>query len=162
MLDVTSSKPNRALSIAEKDVESRKKIAGLEPADIARVVSLKGLIERRVDHYTEIFFAHLTKIGAAPELFARRGTLDQAKQRKREHLLGMVSGKYDRRYVEQRIELAMLYADHGWTPPPSSPRIISCCKPSPAMSWPNPRPIHGTHSKSTCRSPKSAALTSPS
>ena len=41
------------------------------------------MIEQRADHCAEVFFNQLVKIDA-PELFARRGVLDQAKQRKRD------------------------------------------------------------------------------
>jgi hypothetical protein len=40
------------------------------------------MIEQRADHYAEVFFNHLVRICRRPELFARRGVLDRAKQRK--------------------------------------------------------------------------------
>lgn len=88
MLDVTSTRSARVLSVTDQDIAQRKKIPGLESADIAHVVSLKQMIEARADHYADIFFDHLAKIGAAPDPFARRGALDHGKQRKREHSSG--------------------------------------------------------------------------
>ena len=39
--------------------------------------------------------------------------MDEAKCRKREHLVALLRGRYDRDYVEQRIDLAALYSKHG-------------------------------------------------
>jgi rsbT co-antagonist protein RsbR len=113
MLDVTSAKSRRVLSVNETDLARRKRIAGLDQDDLERIVSLKELLVSRADHYGEVFFNHLDKIGAAPELFAKRAVLDQARQRKREHLLALANGRYDCEYVEQRVDLATLYGEHG-------------------------------------------------
>ena len=83
MLDVISAKAGRLLSVTETDIEQRKAIAGLGDDDIPRITSLKSMIEQRADHCAEVLFNQLVKI-AAPKLFARRGVLDQAKQRKRD------------------------------------------------------------------------------
>ena len=83
MLDLTSAKAGRLRSATETDIEQRKAIAGLGDDDIPRITSLQSMIEQRADHCAEVFFNQLVKIDA-PELFARRGVLDQAKQRKRD------------------------------------------------------------------------------
>ena len=82
MLDLTSAKAGRLLSGTKTDIEQRKAIAGRADDNIPRITSLKSIIEQRVDHCAEVFFNHVVKI-AAPELFARRGVLDQAKPRTR-------------------------------------------------------------------------------
>ena len=46
-------------------------------------------------------------------LTSNRGLLERARNMKRDHLLAMVHGEYDKRYVEQRIELAMIYGRVG-------------------------------------------------
>ena len=83
MLDVISAKAGRLRSVTETGIEQRKAIAGLGDDDIPRITSLKSMIEQRADHGAEVFFNQLVKI-AAPKLFARRGVLDQARQRKRD------------------------------------------------------------------------------
>ena len=42
------------------------------------------MIEQRADHYGEVFFQSCRQDRRRPEVFARRGVLDQAKQRKRD------------------------------------------------------------------------------
>ena len=113
MLDVTSTKSPRAVSTSDQDVEHRKRIVGLDEDDIARIVSLKDIIEPHIDHYTEEFFNRVAKIGGASALFAQRDALEDAKRRKREHLVAFLRGRYDREYIEQRIDLAALYSKHG-------------------------------------------------
>jgi hypothetical protein len=56
MLDLTSAKAGRLLSVTKTDVEQRKAIAGLADDDIPRITSLKAMIEQRADHYAEVFF----------------------------------------------------------------------------------------------------------
>ena len=56
MLDLTSAKAGRLLSVTKTDVEQREAIAGLADDDIPRITSLKSMIEQRADHYAEVFF----------------------------------------------------------------------------------------------------------
>jgi rsbT co-antagonist protein RsbR len=116
MLDTVSTTAGRTLSVTDEDAEQRQKIAGFTKDDTVRVIALKDMIQARTDHYVEVFFNHLAKIGAARDLFAKRSVLEQAKQRKREHLLALTGGRCDRGYIEQRIDLAVLYARHGMEP----------------------------------------------
>ena len=50
MLDVTSAKASRLLSVTEMDIEQRKAIAGLDDDHNRGVTSLKSMIEQRADH----------------------------------------------------------------------------------------------------------------
>jgi len=113
MLYKTSTAQLRPLSVTDQDVELRKNAVGLEQEDIERISSLKNIIEPRVDYHTEAFFNRLAQIGGTSSLFAQHDALQEAKQRKREHLFAMVRGKYDRDYVEQRVDLAVLYSLYG-------------------------------------------------
>ena len=56
MLDLTSAKAGRLLSVTETDIEQRNAIAGLADDNIPRITSLKSMIEQRADHYAEVFF----------------------------------------------------------------------------------------------------------
>ena len=84
MLDLTSAKAGRLLSVTKTDIEQRKAIAGLADDNIPRITSLKSMIEQRADHYGEVFFQSCRQDRRRPEVFARRGVLDQTKQRKRD------------------------------------------------------------------------------
>lgn len=108
-----SEKQFSPIPVTEQAVERRKKIVGLDTADIARIVSAKDVLLRRVDDYTEAFFNYLADLGEAPALFARRDVLDEAKRRKREHVIVLAAGNYGSAYVEQRIALGLLYSRYG-------------------------------------------------
>jgi rsbT co-antagonist protein RsbR len=113
MLDVPSNRPVHAVITTDQDVEVRKRIVGLEQDDIVRIVSLKDIIEARADAYVDDFFNHVRKFTPDRALFARSDLLLRAKQLKRAHLLAIVRGKYDREYVQERIELATFYSTQG-------------------------------------------------
>jgi rsbT co-antagonist protein RsbR len=113
MSEQKSSPQSFLISVANHDVDRRKKIVGLDQADIARIVSSKDVVLKRVDDYTEAFFNYLANLGEASALFSRRDALDEAKRRKREHVIALAAGDYGTVYVEQRIALGTLYSRYG-------------------------------------------------
>jgi rsbT co-antagonist protein RsbR len=113
MSEQQSTPKTLPISVADRDVERRKKIVGLDQADIARIVASKAVVLKRVDDYTHAFFDYLAGLGEASALFGRRDALDEAKRRKREHVIALASGDYGSAYVEQRIELGTLYSRYG-------------------------------------------------
>jgi rsbT co-antagonist protein RsbR len=113
MLDQQSSPRSSQLSLSEADIERRKIIVDLSREDIARILTLKDIVTKEGDRYTEDFFSYLRDLGEAPVLFGRREALAEAKHRKREHLTALTNGVYDRAYAEQRVALALLYSRYG-------------------------------------------------
>jgi rsbT co-antagonist protein RsbR len=113
MSEQKSSPQSFAISVANHDVDRRKKIVGLDQTDIARIVASKDVVLKRVDDYTEAFFNYLANLGEASALFSRRDALDEAKRRKREHVIALAAGDYGSAYVEQRIALGTLYSRYG-------------------------------------------------
>jgi rsbT co-antagonist protein RsbR len=103
----------RALEISAQDAERRKQFVGLERSDLARIASIKDLVTRKADDFTEVFFDRLRSIPEAAPLFARADVLGEAKRLKRDHLIAMVGGTYDKAYVDQRLALGMLYGRVG-------------------------------------------------
>ena len=101
------------MALADADIERRRRIVGLEPGDIARITPLKGLVREHCEEYITAFFHHLAGLEDARPLLANRAALDRARQLKREHLLAMAEGDYGVAYVEQRLELGILYAKVG-------------------------------------------------
>ena len=100
---------SRALEITDQDIARRKAFVGLEPVDIERIVSIKDLVVGKADDLSDVFFTFLRRIEEAAPLFERADLLTEAKRLKREHLIAMVQGKYDKAYVDQRLQLGMLY-----------------------------------------------------
>lgn len=94
-------------------IDRRKQIVGLTQADVARIATVRDLVLSRIDDYAAAFFQHLAKFEEARPLLQNPALLERAKRLKIEHLHGLVSGDYDTRYVEQRIELGLVYAAAG-------------------------------------------------
>jgi rsbT co-antagonist protein RsbR len=88
----------------------RKAFVGLEPVDIEHIVSTKDFITGKADDLAEVFFAFLRSIEEAAPLFERADVVIEAKRLKREHLIAMVQGKYDKAYVDERLQLGLIYS----------------------------------------------------
>jgi rsbT co-antagonist protein RsbR len=88
----------------------RKAFVGLEPVDIEHIVSTKDIITGKADDLAEVFFAFLRSIEEAAPLFERADVVIEAKRLKREHLIAMVQGKYDKAYVDERLQLGLIYS----------------------------------------------------
>jgi rsbT co-antagonist protein RsbR len=101
---------SRALEITDQDIARRKAFVGLEPIDIERIVSTKEIIIGKADDLSDVFFTFLRGIEEAAPLFERADLLTEAKRLKREHLIAMVQGKYDKAYVDQRLHLGLVYS----------------------------------------------------
>jgi rsbT co-antagonist protein RsbR len=98
------------LQITEYDVERRKRFVDLQPDDLARIAASKDLVLKHVDEHAAAFFDYLSKLEEAADLFNRRELFDEAKRRKHDHLIAMVEGDYGESYVEQRLQLGLLYS----------------------------------------------------
>ncbi|HTH73623.1 MAG TPA: protoglobin domain-containing protein [Trinickia sp.] len=94
-------------------IERRKQVVGLGPADIARIATIKDAVLRRIDEHCAAFFEHLSTLEEARPLLENRALFDKAKRLKLDHLRELVSGDYGAKYVEQRIELGLLYSAAG-------------------------------------------------
>jgi rsbT co-antagonist protein RsbR len=94
-------------------IDRRKQIVGLSQADVARIATIRDVILRRLDAYATTFFQHLAKLDEARPLLENPALFERAKRLKIEHLRGLVSGEYGTQYVEQRIELGLVYAAAG-------------------------------------------------
>jgi rsbT co-antagonist protein RsbR len=103
------------MGINHATIEHRKKIVGLEAGDLTHIAALRDLVLRRLDDYVAVFFDNLSGMNEGGLLLANTPLADKAKRIKKEHLLGMVSGNYDRKYVEQRLEIGLVYMKAGIT-----------------------------------------------
>lgn len=97
----------------DRDIEERKKFVDLEPADLKRIFALREIVTRASDELADGFFDYLKRFEQAKTLFASATALEEARRLKKEHLLAMVSGEYDRRYIDQRIKLGRIYSRAG-------------------------------------------------
>jgi rsbT co-antagonist protein RsbR len=104
---------SKDMGISDENVARRRRIVGLEPQDVARIASIKELILSRSEDLTAVFFDHLAGMDEGRPVTGNRAALERARQLKREHLQAMVGAEYNVAYVNQRIELAMLYSKLG-------------------------------------------------
>jgi rsbT co-antagonist protein RsbR len=115
--DIADQTPAQLLSqemgITDESVARRRRIVGLEPRDSTRIASVKDMILSRSEELSAAFFDYLAGIDEGRPVIGNRAALDRARQLKREHLRAMLRAEYDLAYVEQRIELAMLYSKLG-------------------------------------------------
>jgi rsbT co-antagonist protein RsbR len=104
------------MGLNEETIERRRRIVGLAASDLPRITAIKSLVTQHADDYVGVFFAHLASLEEARPLLTSRALLERARQLKREHLIAMVQGDYGMQYVEQRLEMASLYAMAGLDP----------------------------------------------
>jgi rsbT co-antagonist protein RsbR len=98
------------MEMSGASIDRRRKMVGLEPADAERIASVADLIREHADDYTNAFFNHLATLEEGRKLISNRPVLNKLRELKNEHLRAMVGGEYGLSYVEQRVELAALYA----------------------------------------------------
>lgn len=103
----------RDLGLSPQNIERRMKYVAFGPDDVARIVSLQPIVAAHEDAIVEAFFGHLATLDEARTLLSNHELAERARAMKREHLLAMVSGRYDSSYAEQRLRLASLYARAG-------------------------------------------------
>ncbi|HSI51734.1 MAG TPA: protoglobin domain-containing protein [Ideonella sp.] len=103
----------RDMGLTDSAIERRKRIVGLEPADLVRIAAVREVVTQHTEDCVATFFNHLSGLDEARPLMASRKLVEKARALKAEHLAAMVQGNYGSRYVEQRLELGVLYARAG-------------------------------------------------
>lgn len=101
------------MGLTSAAIERRKQVVGLEPADLKRIETIKDVVLGQAEDYAAAFFDHLASLDEARPLFGNRTFLERAKRLKVEHLKALAAGEYGADYVEQRVELGLLYAAAG-------------------------------------------------
>jgi rsbT co-antagonist protein RsbR len=99
----------RSMGLTDQAIERRKKYVGLTGDDIRRITAVRDVVTRNVDQFVAAFFDSIAGLEEARTLMGNRDALNQARGMKRDHLLAMVAGEYGPSYVEQRLQLGVLY-----------------------------------------------------
>jgi rsbT co-antagonist protein RsbR len=120
MIDQAQQAASRALmremELNDETIERRRKIVGLEQVDFGRIATLRDVVTQHTEEHLATFFSHLSGLEDGRPVLASRAIMERARQLKREHLAAMVQGDYGTRYVEQRLEIGLLYASAGLDP----------------------------------------------
>ncbi len=104
------------MGITEEDIGRRQRFVDLTSVDVERIAGIREPVVRNAEELARGFFDYLAKFEEARPLFASRTLLERARQLKREHLIALVGGDYGVAYVEQRLELGLLYSKVGLDP----------------------------------------------
>jgi PAS domain S-box-containing protein len=100
----------REMDITDADVERRKTLVGLTHEDVDLILSLRKSLVGSTEANTRAFFDHIARYQGGKKLFTDQELLARAKAMKHAHLQTMLDGEYDADYVQQRIELALVYS----------------------------------------------------
>jgi rsbT co-antagonist protein RsbR len=103
----------RQMGLNDGAIERRKRLVAIEHGDLSLIAAIKPLVLRRIDDYPAAFFEHLSGLEEARPLLDNRALFEKAKRLEVDHVRGLVSGEYGAKYVEQRLELGLLYAAAG-------------------------------------------------
>jgi len=103
----------REMGLDDQDILRRKQIVALEPEDLANIAAIQETVLTQVEALTAVFFDYLASLDEGRTVTNNRSIVDRARQLKKAHLQEMVHGEYGRGYVEQRLELALLYSKAG-------------------------------------------------
>jgi rsbT co-antagonist protein RsbR len=113
LMDVNARALMREMRIDDVAIERRQKMVALGEADLARITAVNDLVRAGAERYTASFFEFLGGFDEAKQLLGRTAIADRARQLKKDHLVALASGSYGATYVEQRVELGLLYAKAG-------------------------------------------------
>ena len=98
------------LRVTDYDIDRRLRFVDLRPEDLTNIARVKEDVTRHVDAHTAAFFDFIAELTEAAGLFAKPAVLERAKRLKRDHLMALANGQYDKGYVEQRVQLGLLYS----------------------------------------------------
>ncbi len=99
----------KELGLDNEGIERRRQLFGLGPADEKRLAKIRPLVQASAPEMAGAFFQHLGRFSKSPELAQDPQLLVRAKQLKEKHLVAAVEGHYGPAYVNERLELALLY-----------------------------------------------------
>jgi rsbT co-antagonist protein RsbR len=97
-------------NVTEYDVDRRLRFVDLRPEDLANIEKIRDDVAGSADEHAAVFFDFLSQLPEAAGVFAKPAVLADARRLKRDHLLALASGRYDKTYVEQRVQLGLIYS----------------------------------------------------
>ena len=97
------------MGLSEAELRNRWDALRLNTADVERLASIAPVLSRNAEQLTSIFFDYLAGFPEADRLFSDPVTLRRARKLKQSHLPAMTKGSFALDYVEQRVDLALVY-----------------------------------------------------
>ncbi|MGZ6826612.1 MAG: protoglobin domain-containing protein, partial [Mycobacteriales bacterium] len=104
------------LRVTDLDLETRKTLYGLTDADVARLASVRGLVETRLDDVVARFYEAQTAVPEIALLIGDADTLVRLRNAQRRYLDGLFSGSYNLEYVNNRLRIGLVHKRIGVDP----------------------------------------------
>jgi rsbT co-antagonist protein RsbR len=104
------------LNLTDREIRRRLDIVGFGPADLKGVLAVSDVVVKHAEEHATLFFDYLKSLGGPSALLNVPETMEIARRLKTDHLRAMAGGVYGTRYVEERLELGMLYGGAGLDP----------------------------------------------
>jgi len=101
------------MEITNQEIERRKEFLEFGAEDVRLLESVNQLAEQYAGDVIEGFYAHLLRFDEAREFLRDPDTLDYVKRRQREYFLDLTSGKYDARYIAERLAIGVTHERIG-------------------------------------------------
>ncbi len=96
------------MNVDASDIESRLRAARIEPIDLERLKAVQAVIAGVAEQATERFIECLLDEEETRPLFTAQH-LERIRRLKPEHLRGMAAADFSPKYIQQRLELSLLY-----------------------------------------------------
>jgi rsbT co-antagonist protein RsbR len=106
----------KELNLTDREIRRRLDIVGFGPADLKGVLAVSEVVVKHAEEHATLFFDYLKSLGEPSVLLNVPEIMETARRLKTDHLRAMVGGVYGASYVEERLELGVLYASAGLDP----------------------------------------------
>jgi len=104
------------MRISEIDIIRRKELLGLTEEDVQNLVSVKSLIEDKIDDIVLEFYGIQTSIDEIALLIGDADTLGRLQKAQKQYVIDLFNGFYDMEYVNNRLRIGMVHKRIGVEP----------------------------------------------
>lgn len=104
------------LRVTDLDLETRKSLYGLTDEDVARLASVRSVVEQRLDDVVARFYEAQTAVPEIALLIGDADTLLRLRNAQRRYLDGLFSGSYNLEYVNNRLRIGLVHKRIGVDP----------------------------------------------
>lgn len=104
------------MKISDLEINRRKDLLNLTPADFKALTSNKLFIDENIDLIVDVFYKQQTQIDEISLLIGDADTLRRLSSALRKYILDLFSGYYDSEYVNNRLRIGMVHKRIGVEP----------------------------------------------
>jgi diguanylate cyclase len=104
------------LRINDIELESRKRLFGITEMDVAALLTVRPVVESRLDSVVGRFYDGQTSVSEIALLIGDADTLHRLRHAQRRYVQGLFSGQYDLEYVNSRLRIGLVHKRIGVEP----------------------------------------------